>query len=117
MRLFRRSSRSGFTLIELMVVVVIVAILVSVAVPILMANARRAKMSEAKAGMGAARTQERVYKAEHEVYLAVAAGRTDRQGRPRTYLSLARHSSTSRTVSGSCAMRPSTCATACLTVL
>jgi len=70
----RKRGAAGFTLIELVVVVIIVAILAAVAVPIYLAYTRRAHMSEALAGLGSIRTAERAYYAEHNVYLAVAAG-------------------------------------------
>ena len=74
MRSFRRRRRGGFTLIELMAVIIIVGILAAVAVPMYLRYTARAKMSEALAGLGAIRSAERVYFAEHEAYLAVAAG-------------------------------------------
>lgn len=63
-------QRSGFTLVELMVVAVIVAILAAVAIPMMMANVKRAKATEADTGCGAVRTALRVYFAEHQAYPA-----------------------------------------------
>ena len=57
--------RSAFTLIELLVVVIIVAILAAVGVPLLSANVRRARASEAEAGLGTIRTAVRAYIAEN----------------------------------------------------
>ena len=72
--LYSRSRVAGVTLIELMVVVIIVAILAAVAVPIYLAQTRRAKMSEGITGLGSIRTAEQIYYSERNVYLAVAAG-------------------------------------------
>lgn len=75
MKVVRQSKRvSRFTLIELMVVVIIVGILAAAAVPIYIAQTRRARTSEAVAGLGAIRSVERVYYTEKSAYLAVSAG-------------------------------------------
>lgn len=63
-----RMNRSGFTLIELLVVIIIVAILVAVGIPLLQGNVRRAKLTEADAGLGTIRTAMRAYLAEHGNY-------------------------------------------------
>ena len=60
-----KRNRSAFTLIELLVVVIIVAILAAVGVPLLSANVRRARASEAEAGLGTIRTAVRAYIAEN----------------------------------------------------
>lgn len=61
-------KKSGFTLVELMVVAIIVAILAAVAIPLMLGNKRRAMATEADAGCGAVRTGLRVYFAEKNVY-------------------------------------------------
>jgi len=73
----QRKRVSRFTLIELMVVVIIVGILAAAAVPIYIAQTRRARTSEAVAGLGAIRSVERVYYTEKSAYLAVSAGNID----------------------------------------
>lgn len=64
----------GFSLIELVVVVLIVGILAAAGIPIYTGYTRRAKSSEAVAGLGAMRTGELAYYAENSSYLAVTAG-------------------------------------------
>jgi len=58
------TSRKGFTLIELMVVIFIVGILAAVAIPIMRGRIDSAKWSEGKAGAGAIKTAARAYCAE-----------------------------------------------------
>jgi type IV pilus assembly protein PilA len=59
------TSRKGFTLIELMVVVFIVGILAAVAIPIMRGRIDAAKWSEGRAGAGSIRTAARAFCAEH----------------------------------------------------
>ena len=70
----RRWRQGGFSLIELVVVVLIVGILAAAAIPIYTGYTRRARSSEAVAGLGAMRTGELAYYAENSSYLAVTAG-------------------------------------------
>ncbi len=58
------TSRKGFTLIELMVVIFIVGILAAVAIPIMRGRIDAAKWSEGKAAAGSIRTACRAYCAE-----------------------------------------------------
>jgi prepilin-type N-terminal cleavage/methylation domain-containing protein len=57
-------GRSGFTMVELMVVVLIVGILAAVAVPLMSGRIDASKWSEAKAGMGTIASALRAYAAE-----------------------------------------------------
>jgi prepilin-type N-terminal cleavage/methylation domain-containing protein len=57
----RRTSQSGFTLMELMVVIVIVAILAAVAVPLYINYVKDAKRSEAKGAIAAVISAEQVH--------------------------------------------------------
>ena len=59
---------SGFSLVELMIVIVIIGVLAAVAVPIYSNNVMKAKMSEADAALGTIRTQLRVYYGENGEY-------------------------------------------------
>ena len=61
-------KRKGFTLIELMIVVAIIAILASIAIPQYKKFQLKAKTSEAKSNIGAIRSAEETYAAEHDVY-------------------------------------------------
>ncbi len=67
-REMRKKSR-GFTLIELMIVVAIIAILAAIAIPQYRKFQLKAKTSEAKTNLGAIRTCEEAYAAEHDVYV------------------------------------------------
>ena len=63
-----KKERHGFTLIELMVVLIIIAILAVAAVPTYMYFVHRAYESEAAASLGAIKTAQLVYYAEHNYY-------------------------------------------------
>ncbi|MCF7826834.1 MAG: prepilin-type N-terminal cleavage/methylation domain-containing protein [Candidatus Marinimicrobia bacterium] len=62
------NKNSGFSLVELMIVIVIIGVLAAVAVPIYNNNVMKAKMSEADAALGSIRTQLRVYYGENGTY-------------------------------------------------
>lgn len=64
----------GFTLIELIVVVIIVGILGSVSIPIMNGMIIKAKKTEAVTAMGAIRTAERLYYAQHDEYVIISTG-------------------------------------------
>jgi len=64
----KMKKNSGFSLVELMIVIVIIGVLAAVAVPIYNNNVMKAKMSEADAALGSIRTQLRVYYGENGVY-------------------------------------------------
>jgi len=63
-----RRGKAGFTLIELMIVVIIVGVLAAAAVPIYTSYVKRAYVTEAEASLGAIRTAQIAYFAEHSVF-------------------------------------------------
>jgi|SaaInl7_200m_RNA_FD_contig_41_239499_length_472_multi_5_in_0_out_0_1 type II secretion system protein G len=67
-------KNSGFSLVELMIVIVIIGVLAAVAVPIYSNNVMKAKMSEADASLGSIRTQLRVYYGENGEYPTLSSG-------------------------------------------
>ncbi len=62
----KKNKKSGFTLVELMVVAIIVAILAAVAIPLMSGNKDRAKATEGQAGCTTIATQLRMYWAEND---------------------------------------------------
>ena len=64
-----RNKKSGFTLVELMVVAVIVAILAAVAIPLMTGNRTRAMATEAEAALGTMRTTLRAMYAQTGSYV------------------------------------------------
>ena len=67
-------GKTGFTLIELMIVVIIIGILAAAAVPIYRANMKKAYSTEALTTLDLIRGAERLYKVEWDSYLTVSAG-------------------------------------------
>ena len=68
------NKNSGFSLVELMIVIVIIGVLAAVAVPIYSNNVMKAKMSEADASLGSIRTQLRLYYGENGEYPTLSSG-------------------------------------------
>jgi prepilin-type N-terminal cleavage/methylation domain-containing protein len=64
LELIMKSKRTGFTLIELMVVILIVGVLAAVTIPTMRGKIDKSKWSEANAGAGCIRTAVKVYFAE-----------------------------------------------------
>jgi prepilin-type N-terminal cleavage/methylation domain-containing protein len=68
-----KQKKSGFTLVELMVVAIIVAILAAVAIPLMTGNKDRAMATEGQAGCTTIATQLRMHWAEFGNYADVVA--------------------------------------------
>jgi prepilin-type N-terminal cleavage/methylation domain-containing protein len=79
-----RTSRSGFTLVELMVVAVIVAILAAVSIPLMSGGKKKAMASEADSSLGAVRACLRAMYAETRDYSKDPNGNTIEAGDPLT---------------------------------
>lgn len=74
---WRRWSRNGFTLVEVMVVAVIVAILASLAYPSYRDAVRKARRSEGRAALLQLMQQQERYYTLHTRYLAFSADAAD----------------------------------------
>jgi len=97
-------NRTGFTMVELMVVVLIVGILAAVAVPMMTGRIDSSKWSEAKSGMGTIASALRAYAAEKGSYSTapslsqIGISNTDLDG---TYFSHEAYAITSSSANGS----------------
>lgn len=77
-------GQSGFTLVEMLIVMVVIGILATVAIPMYQLVPERSKATEADAALGAIRSAMRIYYGEHGTYVnpsfvdggAVTAGGT-----------------------------------------
>ena len=65
----RRTGQTGFTLVELMIVVIIVGILAAVAVPMYSGATEKARATECVAALGTVRSALRNYYAEHVTFV------------------------------------------------
>ncbi len=66
----RHRARSGFTIIELMIVAAIIGVVSAIAIPNFLRYQSNAKTAEAKTNLGALRVAEEAYFSEHGVHLA-----------------------------------------------
>jgi len=69
-------NRKGFTLVEVLVVLLIIGILAAVATPLYLQHAKRARASEAVAGMGLIRQAQRDYRINSGTYFDIALNGT-----------------------------------------
>lgn len=72
MKMQKNNKKSGFTLVELMVVAIIVAILAAVAIPLMTGNKDRAMATEGQAGCTTIATQLRMHYAEKGNYTGIS---------------------------------------------
>ncbi|NOZ08019.1 MAG: prepilin-type N-terminal cleavage/methylation domain-containing protein [FCB group bacterium] len=61
-----RPEQSGFSIVELMIVLVIIALLTSIGVPIYTSNMKKVRMSEANVSLASIRDRLRVFYVENE---------------------------------------------------
>ena len=65
----RARNQTGFTLVELMIVVIVIGILATVSVPMYQLIPERSRATEADAALGAIRSAMRVWYGEHGTYV------------------------------------------------
>ncbi|MFA5118065.1 MAG: prepilin-type N-terminal cleavage/methylation domain-containing protein [Candidatus Omnitrophota bacterium] len=69
--------KRGFTLIELIIVIIIIGVLATLAVPQYLKSTERAKGAKARHALGIIAQAEKMYRAENDTYINVAADAAD----------------------------------------
>jgi prepilin-type N-terminal cleavage/methylation domain-containing protein len=69
----QRRSASGFTLLELMIVLAIAGVLMAIAIPLFRSHQLRSKSAEVKSNLSALRALEESYYSVHDEYIAAPA--------------------------------------------
>lgn len=82
------ANQSGFTLIEILIVIVIIGILAGLATPKLMSAATKAKQVEAKQMLQQLYTLERAYRIENDQYWIPQAGAVANRQTPEAFTEL-----------------------------